>query len=66
MSTMEQVLDNLSTFEDFKPLSVAKKGLIKGNRRRNQGEDDERLYRLCVLYAVSIGLDIPKEFPHLE
>ena len=48
MSTMEQVLDNLSTFEDFKPLSVAEQGLIKEIAEENQGENDERLYRLCV------------------
>ena len=59
MSTMEQVLDNLSTFEDFKPLSVAEQGLIKEIAE----EIKARTMNGCTYcMPCPFGLDIPKNF----
>lgn len=62
MSTMEQVLDNLSTFEDFKPLSVAEQGLIKEIAEEIKARTMNGCTGCVYCMPCPFGLDIPKNF----
>lgn len=62
MSTMEQVLDNLSTFEDFKPLSVAEQGLIKEIAEEIKVRTMNGCTGCAYCMPCPFGLDIPKNF----
>ena len=62
MSTMEQVLDNLSTFEDFKPLSVAEQGLIKEIAEEIKARTMNGCTGGAYCMPCPFGLDIPKNF----
>ena len=62
MSTMEQVLDNLSTFEDFKPLSVAEQGLIKEIAEEIKARTMNGCTGCAYCMPCPFGLDIPKNF----
>lgn len=62
MSTMEQVLDNLSTFEDFKPLSVAEQGLIKEIAEEIKARTMNGCTGCTYCMPCPFGLDIPKNF----
>ena len=62
MSTMEQVLDNLSTFEDFKPLSVAGQGLIKEIAEEIKARTMNGCTGCAYCMPCPFGLDIPKNF----
>ena len=67
MSTMEQVEDNLKTFQNFEPLSEEEEKLVEESIRCHPRQNQQRLYRLCILLLpCPNGVNIPRNFPDLE
>lgn len=62
MSTMDQVLDNLSTFDDFKPLSVEEQGLVKEVAEEIKARTMNGCTGCAYCMPCPFGLDIPKNF----
>ena len=66
MSTMGQVEDNLSIFETFEPLSEKEQKLIENTSGYFEIACEERMHRLCLLYAMSGGSRYSGKFQNLE
>lgn len=62
MSTMDQVLDNLSTFDDFNPLSVEEQGLVKEVAEEIKARTMNGCTGCAYCMPCPFGLDIPKNF----
>ena len=62
MSTMDQVLDNLSTFDDFNPLSVEEQRLVKEVAEEIKARTMNGCTGCAYCMPCPFGLDIPKNF----
>jgi predicted aldo/keto reductase-like oxidoreductase len=66
MSTIEQVADNLSTFNDFRPLSHAEREVIDRALAAAEGMPHNRVHRLRLLHALPRGRRDTRQFQNFQ